>query len=75
MVLGRLFHYVVDAVLVSAVVAGVRRSSGFTPATDQISDDTLRAATDKYLGIGETIFNMIQASVVNSEYFKRDSRR
>lgn len=30
MVLGRLFHYAIDAVLVSTVVAGVRRSSGFT---------------------------------------------
>lgn len=30
MALGRLFHYAVDAVLVSTVLAGVRRSSGFT---------------------------------------------
>jgi hypothetical protein len=30
MVLGRIVHYTVDAVLLSTVVAGVRRSSGFT---------------------------------------------
>jgi hypothetical protein len=30
MVLGRLMHYGVDAVLLSTVLAGVRRSSGFT---------------------------------------------
>jgi hypothetical protein len=30
MVLGRVVHYAVDAVLLSTVVAGVRRSSGFT---------------------------------------------
>jgi hypothetical protein len=30
MVLGRLVHYAVDAVLLSTVVAGVRRSSGYT---------------------------------------------
>lgn len=29
MVLGRLTHYAVDLVLVSAVVAGVKRSTGF----------------------------------------------
>lgn len=30
MVLGRLAHYAIDAALVSTVLAGVRRSSGFT---------------------------------------------
>lgn len=33
MVLGRLFHYAVDAVLLSTVVAGVRRSSGLQCVT------------------------------------------
>lgn len=30
MAIGRLLHYTIDAVLVSTVLAGVRRSSGFT---------------------------------------------
>jgi len=30
MVIGRIVHYALDAVLLSTVVAGVRRSSGFT---------------------------------------------
>jgi hypothetical protein len=30
MVLGRLFHYTFDAIMVSTVLAGVRRSSGFS---------------------------------------------
>lgn len=29
MVLGRVAHYAVDAVLISTVIAGVKRSSGF----------------------------------------------
>jgi len=33
MVLGRLAHYTFDVVLLSTVVAGVRRSSGFTLVT------------------------------------------
>jgi hypothetical protein len=33
MALGRLAHYVFDAVLVSTVLAGVRRSSGFSYVT------------------------------------------
>jgi hypothetical protein len=32
MVLGRLFHYSFDAIMLSTVLAGVRRSSGFTYA-------------------------------------------
>jgi hypothetical protein len=30
MAIARLFHYALDAVLISTVAAGVRRSSGFT---------------------------------------------
>ncbi|KAJ3480556.1 hypothetical protein NLI96_g8265 [Meripilus lineatus] len=71
MALGRLFHYAVDAVLVSTVLAGVRRSSGFTPQTTGISDPTARSVVEKYLGIGESIFDMIQGTAVNSQYFRR----
>lgn len=93
MALGRLFHYAVDAVLVSTVLAGVKKTSGFSyvlriqvsinipaylllssPSTAAIGDNTLRSVTDSYLGIGETIFEMIQATAVNSPYFKRDTK-
>jgi len=75
MALGKLFHYAVDAVLVSTVLAGVRRSSGFTPETSTIPEGTIRSLTDRYLGIGESVFDIAQATVVNSGYFKRDSGR
>ncbi|KAI0346293.1 DUF1748-domain-containing protein [Trametopsis cervina] len=71
MVLGRLFHYAVDAVLLSTVLAGVKKSSGLSPSTTSITDPTMRSLTDRYLGVGETIFDMIQATAVNSQYFKR----
>ncbi|KIP08230.1 hypothetical protein PHLGIDRAFT_18985 [Phlebiopsis gigantea 11061_1 CR5-6] len=74
MAIGRLVHYAVDAALLSTVVAGVKRSSGFSPNTESISDPTLRSIADKYLGFGETVFDMIQGTVVNSQYFKRDTR-
>ncbi|KAI0715831.1 hypothetical protein C8T65DRAFT_572899 [Cerioporus squamosus] len=73
--IGRVTHLLFDAALVSTVLAGVRRSSGFTIETEKISDGTLRSATEKYLGFGETIFDMIQGTAVNSQYFKRDSRK
>ncbi|KAI9061205.1 DUF1748-domain-containing protein [Trametes sanguinea] len=73
--LGRLFHLTLDAALVSTVLAGVRRSSGFALETEKISDPTLRSVADKYLGFGETLFDMLQGTAVNSDYFKRDPRR
>ncbi|KAK7690731.1 hypothetical protein QCA50_005830 [Cerrena zonata] len=75
MALGRLFHYTIDAVLVSTVLAGVRRSSGFTPATNNIADENIRSVANKYLGIGESIFDMLQGTAVTSSYFKRDQTR
>ncbi|KAJ7726047.1 hypothetical protein DFH07DRAFT_853261 [Mycena maculata] len=74
MAIARLFHYAFDAVLISTLAAGVRRSSGFTPDSASISDPTLRSIADRYLGVGESIFDMIQATAVNSAYFKRDSK-
>jgi len=75
MVLGRVVHYAVDAVLLSTVIAGVRRSSGFTPETSAISDPTIRSLADRFLGVGESVFDMMQGTAVNSAYFKRDTKR
>ncbi|KAJ7650441.1 hypothetical protein FB45DRAFT_887959 [Roridomyces roridus] len=72
--LARLFHYAFDAVLLSTLAAGVRRSSGFTPDATSISDPTLRSIAERYLGVGESVFDMVQATAVNSAYFKRDSK-
>jgi len=89
MVLGRITHYVVDAVLLSTVIAGVKRSSGFTsvgrtrtenptltlfrPDASKITDPTARSIAEKFLAVGETVFDMVQGTVVNSSYFKRST--
>ncbi|KAH0833127.1 hypothetical protein J3R83DRAFT_12124, partial [Lanmaoa asiatica] len=75
MVLGRFVHYAADAILVSTVIAGIRRSSGFTIETNRISDPTMRSMAERFLGVGETIFDMAQTTAINSDYFKKDSRR
>ncbi|KAF9234621.1 DUF1748-domain-containing protein [Melanogaster broomeanus] len=75
MALGRIVHYATDVVLVSTILAGIRRSSGFTVETNIISDPTIRSVAERFLGVGETIFDMAQATAINSEYFKKDSRR
>ncbi|PAV16117.1 hypothetical protein PNOK_0773700 [Pyrrhoderma noxium] len=72
--LGKFVHYTADAVLVSTVLAGVRRSSGFTPDSTAITDSTIRSVTERFLSIGETVFDTIQGTAVNSSYFKREPR-
>ncbi|KAH6913269.1 hypothetical protein BKA70DRAFT_1096906 [Coprinopsis sp. MPI-PUGE-AT-0042] len=71
--IGRLTHYVLDAALVSTVLAGVKKSTGFAVDTSSISDPTARGIADKFLGVGETVFDMVQATAVNNGYFKRST--
>ncbi|KAG8984911.1 hypothetical protein FRB94_005433 [Tulasnella sp. JGI-2019a] len=71
MVLGRLAHYAVDAALLSTIFAGIKRTSGFEVNTTSISDDTFRSVADKYLTVGESIYDFAQAYAVNSSYWKR----
>jgi len=72
--LGRLVHWTADVVLVSTVLAGVKRSSGFAPDPTLIGDPTIRSIADRFLGVGETVFDMIQGTAVSSNYFKRTGR-
>lgn len=32
----------------------------------------MRSLTEKFLGIGETVYDVIQSTAVNSRYFKRE---
>ncbi|TFK70300.1 DUF1748-domain-containing protein [Pluteus cervinus] len=74
MVIGRLTHYALDVALLSTVLAGVRRTSGLTPDTTLISDSTTRSVAERFLGFGETVFDLIQGTAVNSAYFKRETK-
>lgn len=49
MALGRLFHYAFDAVMVSTVLAGIRRSSGFTYVCNKLLDCLLIYAQPRHL--------------------------
>ncbi|KAF8273364.1 DUF1748-domain-containing protein, partial [Lactarius quietus] len=63
-----------DAILISTIAASVKRTTGFVPDTESISNPTLRSFTERYLGFGETVFDAIQGTVVTSPYFKRGER-
>lgn len=74
MVLGRLTHYAFDAVLISAFLAGVKRSTGLTPRfeSDKISESKeLKKWVDKYLGVGEWVMDQSVAILGSSGYFER----
>ncbi|KAF9493359.1 DUF1748-domain-containing protein [Pleurotus eryngii] len=72
-IVGRVLGLAFDAVLVSTVLAGVRRTSGFAPDSNLISDTTMRSVAERFLGVGESVFDVVQAAAVNSAYFRRSS--
>ncbi|CAL8576823.1 hypothetical protein XPA_002688 [Xanthoria parietina] len=74
MVFGRLTHYAFDAVLVSAFLAGVKRSTGLTPSfqSDKISESReLKRWVDSYLGMGEWVMDQSVAVLGSTGYFER----
>ncbi|KAF9962768.1 hypothetical protein BGZ65_008053 [Modicella reniformis] len=69
--LGKLFHYAADAILISAILAGIKRSTGLTVASNKIENADVRSAVDKYLSIGEWIMDQGIIFVSTSKYFER----
>ncbi|GMK58279.1 hypothetical protein CspeluHIS016_0503110 [Cutaneotrichosporon spelunceum] len=70
--LGRLIHLGFDAIAISTVLAGIKKTTGFAPDTAQIPESSvIRTIADKYLGAGESVFNLVAGQAVTSEYFKK----
>ncbi|KAL4891764.1 hypothetical protein BDV59DRAFT_203354 [Aspergillus ambiguus] len=70
--LGRLGHYAFDAVLISAFLAGVKRSTGLTLNSDKITDNKdFKKWIDSYLGVGEWVMDQSVAVLGSSSYFER----
>jgi len=69
--LGRLVHYGFDAFLISAFLAGVKRSTGITPALSQIPDKDVRHILESYLEIGEYAFDFAVVFFGRSRFFVR----
>ncbi|KAK2767615.1 hypothetical protein FQN54_003773 [Arachnomyces sp. PD_36] len=74
MVLGRLTHYAFDAVLLSAFLAGVKRSTGLSPSlsSEKISDNKeVKRWVENYLGVGEWVMDQSVAVMGSSGFFER----
>ncbi|RYO90023.1 hypothetical protein DL764_008504 [Monosporascus ibericus] len=72
--IGRLTHYAFDAVLISTVLAGMRRSTGLSLDTERISPDKASEVSkwvDRYLGVGEWVMDQSTAVAGASGWFRR----
>ncbi|CAK7895076.1 hypothetical protein CAAN1_05S01486 [[Candida] anglica] len=69
--IGKVAHYGADLILVSAFLAGVRRNTNLTLNTDSIQNDDIRYYTEKYLSVGESVFDYSSAYFGSSEWFHR----
>ncbi|KIK99711.1 hypothetical protein PAXRUDRAFT_8725 [Paxillus rubicundulus Ve08.2h10] len=68
---GRLFHLGFDALMISAFLAGVRRSTGLTPALSQVPNKDVRQLLRSYLEFGEYMFDFAVVIFGRSSSFER----
>ncbi|KAK0490656.1 hypothetical protein IW261DRAFT_1433357 [Armillaria novae-zelandiae] len=50
--LGKLVHLGIDAIIISAFLAGVKRTTGLTPALGQVPNKDIRQLLRSYLEMG-----------------------
>ncbi|KAI9136538.1 hypothetical protein BKA69DRAFT_1103456 [Paraphysoderma sedebokerense] len=68
----KVLHIAIDLALVSTIFAGIRRSSGYKPATDKIENEKIRYVADKFFDAGEWIMDRsVEQMSKYPEYFKR----
>ncbi|KAH7916714.1 DUF1748-domain-containing protein [Hygrophoropsis aurantiaca] len=68
---GKLFHLGFDALLISAFLAGIKRSTGLTPALSQVPNKDLRQMLRSYLEFGEYAFDFAVVIFGRSQSFER----
>ncbi|KAH7324380.1 hypothetical protein B0I35DRAFT_475633 [Stachybotrys elegans] len=70
---GRLTHYAFDAVIFSAFLAGMKRSTGLTFRTEKVAGENqeLSKWINKYLGVGEWVMDQSVAIAGSSGFFER----
>lgn len=68
---GKLFHLGFDALLIAAFLAGIKRSTGLTPALARVPNKDIRQLLRSYLEIGEYTFDFAVVVFGRSESFER----
>ncbi|PWN92134.1 DUF1748-domain-containing protein [Acaromyces ingoldii] len=68
---GRFFHLMVDAVLISVALSGIKRSTGLTPAIRKVPNKDVRNLLRVYLETGEWLMDLSVVVLGRSNYFER----
>ncbi|GAA6051062.1 hypothetical protein JCM3770_005479 [Rhodotorula araucariae] len=68
---GRLTHLALDAVLIAMVLAGIKRSTGLSPALAKLKNRDLRALAASYLEMGEWAMDFTVVFMGRSSAFER----
>ncbi|KDQ14752.1 hypothetical protein BOTBODRAFT_32507 [Botryobasidium botryosum FD-172 SS1] len=69
--LGKAIHLTFDALLISAFLAGVSRSTGLTPALHRVKNKEIRHWLQRYLEVGEYAFDFAVVFFGRSDSFER----
>ncbi|KAG9294208.1 hypothetical protein G9A89_021567 [Geosiphon pyriformis] len=69
--LGKVLHLAADVVMVSAILAGIKKSSGLTVATDKIEDPDIKKAVVTWLNVGEMVVDYGIVFMKNSTAFRQ----
>lgn len=64
-------HFSFDAVLVSALIAGVRRNTGLTLRSNTVENKDAQTFIAKYLEVGEWMLDTSATIMRASGYFER----
>ncbi|EFP89150.1 hypothetical protein PGT21_015975 [Puccinia graminis f. sp. tritici] len=73
MVVGRITHYAFDLALISTVLAGIKRNTGYSVKLQELPEGAPRSFASSYLQAGEKIFDYVSAYSHTSGYFHRDA--
>ncbi|KAI9320395.1 hypothetical protein BX666DRAFT_1907610 [Dichotomocladium elegans] len=68
---GRLLHLTADALLVSTILAGIRRTTGLSPTISKIENETMRGYVEQYLSLGERVLDTTIVLLSSSSYFEK----
>jgi len=69
--LGKLVHLGFDALLISAFLAGIKRSTGLTLKLSTVPNKDVRQLLSSYLEFGEYVFDFAVVVLGRSESFER----
>ncbi|KAI8331880.1 hypothetical protein BC941DRAFT_437817 [Chlamydoabsidia padenii] len=71
---GKLIHWTADAILITTLLAGIKRNTGLQPKISLIGNDQLVSYMQQYLALGEWVLDTSIVYMNDSIYFERSKR-